>query len=251
MKTIGTLLILSLASQGFAYSPTVKTKPITTKVVSPAPQIVSKMKLKKPRLASTLRLIPMIGGGGFTYTGEDSEYFQYSTRFNGGLLLDIGREYLVFETGLQYFQMGFELSAESELSSVKLSQRTDYLAIPLIGKARMSMSSFRPYMRAGLVPAFLISTEGRFQTNSKGAAPSASIEQIATLQNINSTSYTRDGLNDFVLLGVIGLGAEINMGKGAALILDAAYNRGLSPAFKYSKMYDQGFTGFGGVAIDL
>lgn len=159
-----------------------------------------------------------------------------------GVRLDIGRTEFVFETGLQYRQMGGitylyteELAREKGITDrLEADLELNYLSVPLMAKYYFngrSNPSF--YSRIGLQPSFLLFKEAR-------------------LRNSKATSVIDySHISEFELTGAAGVGFQIPINDTTLAVFEGTYLRGLTSVFDNTALYNNGFSGTFGLGILL
>lgn len=174
------------------------------------------------------------------FVGGEAHKYEHDPKVGVGLgaTLEIGRENLVFETGLLYRQQGIS----QKISDVEVVVHADYMSLPLAAKYYFNgqdVSSF--YLKGGLLPALLVSKKV--------------VGKTLNFRMERSDYF----MTNFELGAIAGLGGKINLSSNAALILEANYSRGITKseigetqqAAAAQDFYNSAFAFTGGVSIEI
>lgn len=193
--------------------------------------------------SSTMKLIPTVGysAGFFEGSVSDADYkTEARSSFNGGLLVEMGKGLLTFQSGLLYLQEGNKWSASrntaTSRSSLKVDHRLDYMGVPALMKLNLPSDerSTRFTLKIGVTPALLLAAQSRSETTETTA--------LGTQNKVYEVT-TKDGVRAVNIMGNAGIGLEIPGGASSSndIRIEAQYARGLLPAGQQDdiKIYTQ------------
>lgn len=138
--------------------------------------------------AAPFRIIPVAGASSFT-TADEVNTDNFGDGFSAGLLADFGSGFWTFETGILALQ-----SSGTDTGEGSAAIDIDTWGIPLMAKVNFSGKPHETvFLKAGALP------------------------------------FTATGdREEFDVMGAVGVGGHIPLGRNSSLLLDATYNRILS-----------------------
>jgi hypothetical protein len=183
-------------------------------------------KLPNASGASGLKLVPTIG---YSASGSDSQGDATTTVLpkagvTAGLLVELGRGTVKGQTGLVYFQNGYKLnylqSVNGSPTAGTAEGRLYSIGLPILGKMESRLTSGNVlYGKGGVIPSYVAAA--RIQdslANSNGGT-----------QGSGGFIATKDGINEFNVMGQLGVGFSNNMNANRDFRFELLYNRSLMP----------------------
>ncbi len=188
------------------------------------------------------QVTPVFSYSGTILDGDSTQNLDgQNAGIGAGVLFDIGRSDLVFETGFLYRQMGGPAYLLTEQEAVDRGStrmaadlELNYAIIPLMGKYYVNGrndASF--FVKGGIQPSLLIFREARLKN------------PIVT--DVKDLSH----INDFDLIGAVGGGLQIPLNDTTMFVFDATYIRSFTTVFNNMPLYHNGFCGSVGLGIFL
>jgi hypothetical protein len=174
--------------------------------------------------SSGLKLIPTIG---YSASGTESQNDSTMTVLpkagvNAGLLVEMGRGAVKAQSGLVYFQNGYKLNYLQNINGTPASGTAEgrlySIGIPLLAKIETRIASGNSfYGKGGVIPSYVAAA--RIQ------------DSLATSSGSSSGGFiaSKDGINDFNVMGQLGVGFSNNMNVGRDFRFELLYNRSLNP----------------------
>jgi opacity protein-like surface antigen len=187
-------------------------------------------------------IIPKVGAslGNYAYSENDDDD---ETKANTGLTLGAGFNFALGETfsiqpELLYIQKGSKLV----FGSASLSNRMNFLEIPVLGKVSFGSETVKAYVNAG--PSLGYALGGRMTAKDDGETESVKI-RFGDQESTDEVYYMSTEEFNRIDLGLqFGAGVGFQVGPGT-LLLDARYGLGMSNFVKAQKET------FGGVTISM
>ncbi|MES2854409.1 MAG: outer membrane beta-barrel protein [Bdellovibrionota bacterium] len=181
---------------------------------------------------SGVTLIPALGvsSSGISYSGESDGMEMSSTArgyaFTGGLMLELGRSLVSFETGVLYMQESYSArgtSREGGFTSTTNYKNgsLSYVGVPLAARVNLARSeNTRVHIKGGIIPAVLIGNYFEYDT--------VASDGFGSWNKSGSYSGTSDMnmMNVFLLAGG---GIDFALSSGNDIRLESTYRRTLMP----------------------
>ncbi len=180
----------------------------------------------QPSFRKNLTVIPGVGFSSATVdaaeTGANTKINRRSG-INAGVLLEIGRQMVTFQTGLVYMQDGFKATssrAEGGYTYVSTANtQLDYLGVPLLAKLNFRFREpIAIYGKAGLIPA--VTTGVYSELGTQDHRPDGSIRER------NYVKTGRENLRDVNVLAAAGAGMAV-LGRERDYRAEVMLNRSL------------------------
>lgn len=229
-----------------AFSIVAQAAPQKTKLSSASNQM--KVSRNDSGVASQIELTPTIGLTNMKITGAKEVSAVHNSGMSIGALANYKvHNHFAVESGLLYNQFGSKFADismyDADVGVIKLKNfkiNLNYISVPALAKYTVNpYSDARFYLKAGLMPSYLVSHQAKATAEIQGMSLDLDIKDI--------------DFKKFDAPVVIGLGSDISLGQGYALMLSATYLKGL---FKLSdssetKIYSEGFVLATGLSIPL
>lgn len=186
----------------------------------------------KPK--SSANISPYVSLGSYEFKSGNSSHVKPTQRFGIGAFTTLIDSKVNIEAGLAYLPLGarYEVTESSGMHVTALVN-LEYLAAPITVKKFVRSNKTGFFVKASLVPAYLVSMSSDVSMTSNGFVPSSSGEGDSL----------DDKFKDTDLQGSIGIGGLYPTEFGNNVHLDVSWSRSLIPVSQNSSVdiYNEGF----------